>query len=499
MERDIQYTEASPEELNELLAGRLSAYVNSWNPGSRHAPLPPEYTGVLLRRMPDSPDFVQPFALIAREQDLRKLCARFAQVRSDFSPLSSWCHLLTPRHFQVLDSFDRMPDLGGVTAAWSGLAVAEALLLSEKPITNLRISACIATQSFALARTRSLWVESESEIATRFELANGLFRTSGSPRHPESRHSRVRKSLKPIWDVLSELSTGDLGRGEAFLRPIADSLRYYLDARTGNSPRSNERFIEPLIHEVAEARDFSELSEAGPERRVLLFDKLILSLRRAQDEGNSIRRVALAFLAGYLSTVAAGGAPSISLAEAVAQDFPEVLAWAFAIGSLGERVVWTSGFDGLGRLVARELNRPFRIDEPPICDIALEEAAFLVDAKLSDPLVHLRIKQARTATIAIFPGSNILVSVGDPVAQDRQRHELAKGPRQGSAPQQTSSRDLGRAISDLVWPYLEDRIGDYLDSFLGYGDQGISSGKRPGRTKKKGSPQTRLPLQNPRE
>ncbi|KUM24510.1 hypothetical protein AU467_29985 [Mesorhizobium loti] len=87
----------------------------------------------------------------------------------------------------------------------------------------------------------------------------------------------------------------------------------------------------------------------------------------------------LCFLAGYIVTIAAGGTPSLGLAEQVSGRWPQVLAWAFLIGSLGERVLWNSGFDGLGRLVAREMLKSFRLDEFPSCDIYLEEGEILVD------------------------------------------------------------------------------------------------------------------------
>src|SRR5690606_30239228 len=139
--------------------------------------------------------------------------------------------------------------------------------------------------------------------------------------------------------------------------------------------------------------------------RLRLFDMLVDRLDRT-NERDFARRVGLAFLAGYLATIAAGGAPSLALTESSAQRWPEITAWAYVIGGLGERVVWSSGFDGLGRLVARELMRPLRLDEPPMCDVALDEVQVLVDPQLSDPFVHLRLKQARIVSIALLPGVN---------------------------------------------------------------------------------------------
>jgi hypothetical protein len=65
---------------------------------------------------------------------MRRLCGRYAQLRSDFSPLSSWCHLLTPKLFAPMESVLRVASLQGLEAAWVGLTIAEALLSVDKPL-----------------------------------------------------------------------------------------------------------------------------------------------------------------------------------------------------------------------------------------------------------------------------------------------------------------------------------------------------------------------------
>lgn len=59
--------------------------------------------------------------------------------------------------------------------------------------------------------------------------------------------------------------------------------------------------------------------------RLRLFDKLLGSLVDMNDSAPKLRRNALGLLAGYLATVAAGGAPSLALAEEHAQKLPELL------------------------------------------------------------------------------------------------------------------------------------------------------------------------------
>lgn len=173
----------------------------------------------------------------------------------------------------------------------------------------------------------------------------------------------------------------------------------------------------------------------------------------------SLRRNALLLLAGYLATVAAGGAPSLALAEGVAQRWPEVTAWAYAVGGIGENVVWTSSFDGLGRLVARELMRTLRIDDPPTCDFALDEGAILADSKLADPLVHLRVK-ARIATVALVPGVNIAIPTADAPTQELGRRETPASARQG----ESFSGNPMAVLAEAMWPHLRGRVEDRIRS-----------------------------------
>jgi hypothetical protein len=223
------------------------------------------------------------------------------------------------------------------------------------------------------------------------------------------------------------------------------------------------------------------LTALTPADRLHIFDKLMNRLA-SNEERSVLQRTATAFLAGYLATVAAGGAPSLTLAEDNVMRFPEVMAWAYVVGGVGERIVWTSSFDGLGRLVARELMRPLRFDEPPSCDIALDEVEVLVDSKLSDPLVHLRIKQARLATVAILPGVNCLVPLSDSVSQEKSKSEgVRSGSDQAEASRKTSPSPFSVFV-DALWPHLQPRIDEYLkrrqDTESGSTDWDRSRGKR---------------------
>src|SRR5215469_7629471 len=135
METKYRYTVASESELDRLLAGREAGIGMLWSKWPAPLPLQTGSTGVLWRRGNRADDPVQPLALVSRQEDIRRLCGRYAQLRSDLSPLTAWCHLITAELFQHFESPVREADLNGLQAAWTGLAVAEAMLLAEKPLS----------------------------------------------------------------------------------------------------------------------------------------------------------------------------------------------------------------------------------------------------------------------------------------------------------------------------------------------------------------------------
>lgn len=297
------YTEAAEPELNELVVGRRAGHAVRLNGSIPASRLRSGLTGVVWREPSRLEGAVRPTVFVAREEDQKRLCGRFAQLRTDLSPLTAWAHLLRPEYFELVRGLTREADLNGYQAAWTGLAVAEALLLSERPIAQLRVAACFATQTFAVARGKALWDRVPTpDIAERFDLANRLFR------HGESRHARLRSVLEPVWTVLSMAGSSDLHLRRSELLPLVESLRRLRDLRErirNNQSVHREEdagyFVEPLRDLVPEAQMFAHLLNLAPEQRLGFFDELVLALNEYETEVIAPRRASLAFLAGYLA------------------------------------------------------------------------------------------------------------------------------------------------------------------------------------------------------
>lgn len=478
---DYRYTLADEEVFDSLVSGCATDHsVDLFSLRQTKSPKPGTI-GVVWSEDPIG-RVARPVALVAQEQDVQRLCGRYSQLRSDLSPLTTWCHLLTPKFFDPLDGLVRRPELGGFEAAWVGLIIAEAMLSAERQLSSIRISACLATQSFSIARALSLWgATSTEEILRRLDVANQMCRNEAPAARQDSRIVKLRSALQPIWQVLAGCGRADTSNSSQ-LAPMVHALRDLHESRLRRSEDEGAVFARVLGSFEPAAAEFERLNSLTPEMRLRLFDRLVDELNQLNDRDNQ-RRLHLMVLSAYLVTIAAGGAPSLSLAESQVARWPEITAWAYAIGSLGERVLWTSAFDGLGRLVGRELLRPYRMDEPPSCDFSFDELVVLVDPKLRDPLVNLKIKQARQVTVALFPGVNASIPLSE--------HSAAV--KQESARLQSSSASPA-GFAESLWPYLRSHLDEYFRHAQQSPDKARNTSPPRNRGKRKGTSQGQLPL-----
>lgn len=457
-DRSLSLVWATEQEFNNLVSGKLAGTPYPWPSYTRLRP-DADSIGVIVRDRDAGAEHVHPIALVIPDRGQRRLFARFATLREDLSPLSTWTHIVSERHFGLLDHQEIRSALDGFETAWAGLVVAEAILLARRPLPQIKASACFATVTYAVGRAQAIWPRVEIEdVLERINMARGLVRSS-------QLHFDLAKELSPIWSCLS-LAVHAMGRSptgiERAIRGIADTR--FSDGSTEAS------IVAQALQRWPEAALLHRLSDMHPEARVQAFDHLVDEIKGL--ENSSERREVLLFAAAYVASVAAGGAPSVSLAEGVANDLPAILGWAYVLIGLREKTNWTSAFNGLGRLVCRELTRSFHLDEPPQCDFAVEEGVNVIDQQLSDPLVHLKIKQQRAATVALLPGVYITLPL--------QEQNAAQAANRQSA--RSENRNDPARMADELWPYLLDRIKREL------------VGQKAGSPRKRAQSQTRFTL-----
>lgn len=462
MEDRFTFLNADDDLLDEVLEGKPTKLGDQWPSLHNTYRLSPSNTGILALNSLEN----RPVALVTREDTAQRLFGRYANLRSDLSPLSAWCHVLEWDIFERLREPFRLPDLGNYAASWVGLSIAEALMLSERSVSNLKMAACLATQSYALARSLALWpMVSIENVLANYDACQKALRVS------EASSTRLRSKLGKVWAALATISVSSAASAVSpDVRLLCECLVALQDTRSGGRPDEGGALYD-VLWRIRAAEILPRLSALTPEKRVNEFDYIISCVEQAK----GLEQEALFLLAGYVATVAAGGAPSLGLVENVVDRWPQIMAWAYVIGGIGEKVVWTSSFDGLGRLVARDLLRPFRFADPPSCDFAIGEAISLVDRGLKDPLVRLRVKQSRIVSVALYPGVNISIAIADVHAEPRRERGLSEAKGGGQ-------NDGIAALADLIWPFIEKRLMARLSSRGPESNEGRRSSKtRSGR------------------
>lgn len=442
----IRITLADEAEFNELVSGAVPLTSEEWPKRYGKTRVQAGRIAVLWHEVSLPRAHAKPIAFVISEDEERRVFGRFAQVRSDLSPLSAWCHILSPDLFERVHQARIEPELCGYDACWAGLAIAEAAMLASRQTSALKLASCLTTQTFAIARTVALWgARPLAEVFAAYDSLQSCLRSATSPA------TQLRERLAPVWQILVNLAGGkaSLNGDEAdvlgAILALQDAKRTGLDAHL---------IIANAFSHVASTTFLRNLHDLTPEQRLREFDKLIAGLSDVDQRSGAATR--LSFIAGYLATIAAGGSASLKLAENVAARLPQVTAWAYVIGGLGEAITWTSSFDGLGRLVARELQRPFDLDEPPVADFDLREAAVLIDRQLADPLVHLRIKQARTITVALFPGVNIISPLHEMAFEATQHRNAPEPTRRGAGDPVLET--LAQALLPHLAPHIENLV-----------------------------------------
>jgi hypothetical protein len=471
-------------ELNALLSGKGASAGEAipWELGKRLQRFSRGTVGVIAKQSASDDGFFQPLTLVVQEGEFRRLFGRVSQIRSELAPLSAWCHVLTPTRFAAIGELTREPMLGGYEAAWVALAVAHALLLSEIPVSKLKSAACFATETFAIARMKALWEPAPiPSIIERYDAVQRILRSRSS------RNDRLRSALEPIWTCLAAVSSGDFTDLEEPLRPVANAVRVLYECRRAGRGAEEAARVALSLSDIPDAVVLRKLPHLTPEERVREFDHLVMSLKAIPEDRSGHRHI-LAFVAAYIATVAAGGAPSLSLLDSHTKSFPELLAWAYMLGSVGERVVWTSAFDGLGRLVARELMRAVHFDEPPSCDFSLDEAEVVTDDQLSDPFVHLRIKQSRSVSVALAPGVYIQVALAEPqLSAPSSAEVVSKRGRPAVIEPLNQPLDV---LADQIWRKVRERVDERVEFMIR---------KEERKSARRGSGQEELPLKDPKE
>lgn len=412
----------------------------------------------------------RPCAIGVADDDRQELFNWAFSFHRDLSPLTSWCHILSLREAQRLGSVDRNEaDLMGLEAAWAGASVAEAMILSRRDFEFITLPACLATDTFAIARTAALYgskaalgeiIETADTIRERLKRSTERWRPSSS--HVISVLIRLLPDAPPASSRLIELFT-----------QACRHLR--LDPKESKIPKE---VLREFVLQVNQLSALESLDELSAEDRVKLLREIKVWLDGGTNEDD---RHVLYFCAGYVISKIGGAERDLRLAQNFEAGYPNVLTWATVIGGLGATTYWADAFGGIGRLVARELSRSLQIYDPPIADIGADE--LMVIAEKETVVRRFRTAQRHVVSVSLRPG--VVVQIG--IADDDRGAERAREPERASTSRvvpverqvQSDPRYL-RALAEQLFPYLLPLFARADQSRRR--EQGESRGSRKGKT-----------------
>jgi hypothetical protein len=386
----------------------------------------------------------RPCAIGVSDDDRQELFNWAFSFHRDLSPLTSWCHILSLREAQRFGSRDRNDaDLMGLEAAWAGAAIAEAMILSRRDFELITLPACLATDTFAIARTAALYGSKAAlgEIIETVDTIRDRLKRSAERWRPSSSH---------VISVLIRLLPDAPSASSRLVDLFTQACRHLrLDTKESKIPKD---VLRQLILQVPHLSSLESLDELSAEDRVKLLREMKVWLDGDMKEED---RHVLYFCAGYVISKIGGAERDLRLAQNFEAGYPNVLTWATVIGGLGATTYWADAFGGIGRLVARELSRSLQIYDHPIADIGADE--LMVIGEKETGARRFRTAQRQVVSVSVRPGVVVQIGIADDDrgAERLRETERASVPRTGSVERQIQSdpRYL-RALAEQLFPYL---------------------------------------------
>jgi hypothetical protein len=182
--------------------------------------------------------------------------------------------------------------------------------------------------------------------------------------------------------------------------------------------------------------------ELSAEQRLQLLEASARSVEVDHIQDESQRRV-VEFMIGYIASKVGGGWRNIDLAMEWSKIAPLAPVWFGIVHSLSEREIYGARFDGVSRLVLRELECLFHLRERPKSDISVEELQVAVSSNLKEK-IQFRTANSRAVLVELLPG------VPFTVALDSRRDQASTLPQQKPASAPATYRQSDETLSWLV-------------------------------------------------
>ena len=378
----------------EIQSGRLPVRLRSPRVG----------VGYVDGRSRSLPQFV-----VIPDADRREFFAWVSTYCPFATPLTQWCRVVDEGELARVQSLEVVPGYGDVASAWAGAIVGESILHlgAGSKLSELSVTALQTRASFVAARAFGLWGSGKARIAAMGQHESARNILGVASRSPDL------KEHQELWTVLETLSNET---GTRF--PEYDfQLRLIIEAcddvrKTGFVSKPT---MLKTMEELGWPENFAEFERCGAEQRVALFDKAAESLGRFEPSVQQSFRALGEFMVAYFAARIGGSASAhMRLLTRLVGSHPMVALWYGVASALYKPEIWGAEFDGLGRLTLKELAFPLRFDDPPRCDIAVDELVVLVEPGADFQSLRFRGAMRKALNVEVALGVNVVIPLSLP-------------------------------------------------------------------------------------
>lgn len=388
-----------------------------------------------------SRDSARPILIVVPATEQRDVLARVGNFGKELAPLSQWLRVVTPDWARRLVEGPVSPTVDDLTPAWVGAIIGEVLARESTKPSDVSMNWIYSSATFSIARCKILWpgIRSNDRVADDVQEARLLMRADSL---------QVPSGLVRICGYLSDLH---FSSSVSNTKKVGDNgIRRALGDLQNTSTLSPDT-VERLADEVPDLKELSIIDSIGPEDRVRLFDQLIGVLREKGNRQSPIGRECLQFGIGYVVGRIGAGEANLDLLDEVRIDHPETMVWAAMLPALYRPFFWGKAFDGLGRLVLRELVKPLHPEDMPSVDISLDELRATMNPKVDYKRLPFRTAQKGIAAIEIVPG--VVHTIGlhrSPPTEITPSHRETQSRLDFERNQYVSRFEFQSLISDLL-------------------------------------------------
>jgi len=278
-----------------------------------------------------------------------------------------------------------------------GEAVTDTFLLQKNIVAaNIGYAVCTQTLAASIARATTLYPKvKRSDISERWALARRL-----------TNQEEVGEAAKFVAYFSENFSGENSYRSSITSRFLHDEV---------SESELSEYFVNAFDLRV-EATKIKEVYNA----RMSVFNSVVEKVYQS----NELSEVKSACIAYFCNKILPGTMNHVTSLKAHAEKYPDVVFWYMVFGCLSSEFDYRSSMSGICLKLARDILKPFSIEERPTCDVSVDELSII--SRVAMKASVLKPKAHRTVVVSLLPGVDVELSIGIPEAVKKTNSDMVE-------------------------------------------------------------------------